>query len=50
VRKAAVSHMRRALQEGQTPRFLHEKATSSSWPQLLQVARRKPCSSRPHSR
>ncbi len=39
-----------ALQEGHTPRPLHEKATSSSSLQLSQRTRAKPCASTPHSR
>jgi hypothetical protein len=35
--------MRRAPQEGQKPRRLHENATSFSWPHSLQRRRRNPC-------
>jgi hypothetical protein len=38
VRWAATSHMRRALQEGQMPRPLHENGISRSWPQSSQRA------------
>ena len=47
-RWAAVSAMRRAPQEGQKPRRLHEKATSFSWPHSLQRRRRNPCARMPH--
>jgi len=40
--------MRRALHEEQTPRRLHEKATTSSQPQLSQRACKKPCAKMPH--
>ena len=47
-----VSHpsMRRAPQEGQKPRCLHENATSSSWLQRSQRTRQKPWARMPHSR
>lgn len=35
--------IRRAWQEGHTPRFLHENATSRALPHALQRARRKLC-------
>ena len=42
VRCAATSAMRRALQEGQTPRPLQEKARSRSCPQSVHRSRAKP--------
>ena len=42
--------MRRAPQEGQKPRRLHENATSFSWPHSLQCRRRNPCARMPHAR
>jgi len=47
-RWAAVSAMRRAPQEGQKPRRLHEKATSFLWPHSLQRSRRNPCARMVH--
>jgi len=49
-RWAALCAMRRAPQEGQNPRRLHEKATSFSWPQSSQRKRTKPWARMPHSR
>lgn len=49
-RWAAVPDLRRALQLGHTPRFLHENATASPRPHASQRARTKPRSSRPHCR
>ena len=40
--------MRRALQDGHTPRFLHDSATSKSLPHERQRARKKPCAKIPH--
>jgi hypothetical protein len=48
VKCAAVPHMRRALQDGHTPRFLHDSATSRSLPHERQRARKKPCAKIPH--
>jgi len=50
VRWAAISAMRRVLQDGQTPRPLHENAIRKSWPQSPQRARAKPWAKMPHSR
>ena len=50
VRWIAVSCMRRALQDGQSPLFLHENATSRSCPQEPQCTRAKPCARIPQRR
>lgn len=50
VRCAATSAMRRALQEGQTPRPLQEKARSRSCPQSPQRSRANPCGLTPARR
>lgn len=49
-RCTAVTCARFALQDGHTPRPLHEKATRSSSVQLSQRTRAKPCANTPHSR
>ena len=41
VKCAAVPHMRRALQDGHTPRFLNDNATSKSFQHERQCARKK---------
>ena len=50
VRCAATSAMRRALQEGHTPRPLQEKARSRSCPQSVQRSRANPCGLTPARR
>ena len=47
---AATSHMRRALQEGQMPRPLHENGISRSWPRSSQRALANPWARMPHSK
>jgi hypothetical protein len=47
---AAISTMRRVLQDGQARRALHEKAIGKSSPQSLQRARTKPRARIPQSR
>lgn len=47
---AAVSAMRRVVQEGHRSRPLQEKATRKSWPRSPQRARAKPQARIPHSR
>jgi hypothetical protein len=42
--------MRRALQDGQIPRFLQENATNRSRPQAPQCTRAKPCARIPQRR
>ncbi len=49
-RCAALSSMRRALQDGHTPRRLQEKATRKSWPQPPQRTRANPFARTPQAR